>query len=274
MEYLQELFASIVYSTVRIGGEYLRYMIPAYLFFSVFLRRTFDHWRIQPKLRTNAKRIFREITNSLRTFTIGGTLTGLLGITLLKNQGRLFYNNIYTNISDYGWGYFCLSIFLLLFLDDAQFYWFHRCMHHPKVFPMVHRVHHESIDPTPFTATSFHPVEAVIQYFGQLLVLSILPVHPAAIAVWFLMTIVNGVYIHLSHEIYPQWCTRFWLTKWKTPSTHHNLHHEKIRGNYALIFTWWDKWMNTEVEDYEERLAMVYNRRNKGRRGSQELPKA
>jgi sterol desaturase/sphingolipid hydroxylase (fatty acid hydroxylase superfamily) len=45
------------------------------------------------------------------------------------------------------------------------------------------------------------------------------------------------------------------VPKLKTTSTHHNMHHQLFNGNYALYFTWWDKWMGTEFKDYEKRHA-------------------
>ena len=39
---------------------------------------------------------------------------------------------------------------------------------------------------------------------------------------------------------------------WITATTHHNLHHSRIEGNYAFYFTWWDRLMGTEITDYRE----------------------
>jgi lathosterol oxidase len=56
-----------------------------------------------------------------------------------------------------------VSLALMLLLHDAWFYWTHRLMHHPKIFRHVHLVHHRSINPSPWAAYSFHPIEAVIE---------------------------------------------------------------------------------------------------------------
>jgi sterol desaturase/sphingolipid hydroxylase (fatty acid hydroxylase superfamily) len=39
------------------------------------------------------------------------------------------------------------------------------------------------------------------------------------------------------------------------------MHHQQFHGNYALYFTFWDKWMGTEFEDYEERHAAIFERK-------------
>ncbi|MEZ4750285.1 MAG: sterol desaturase family protein [Bdellovibrionota bacterium] len=70
---------------------------------------------------------------------------------------------MYLDIGEHGWFYFFLSVPLLMGLHEVYFYWTHRWLHHPWWFKRVHRVHHESVNPTPWAVFSFHPVEAVIQ---------------------------------------------------------------------------------------------------------------
>jgi sterol desaturase/sphingolipid hydroxylase (fatty acid hydroxylase superfamily) len=149
----------------------------------------------------------------------------------------------------------------MLVIDDTYFYWAHRLLHHPQLFRRVHKVHHYSIDPTPFSTYSFHPLEAAILFFGYRLVPSIIFVHGLAINIWLLLTLLNAIVIHLGYEIYPQWFTQSRLTNWKTPSTHHNMHHAKVHGNYGLIFTWWDKLMKTEFPDYQAQIEAVQQRK-------------
>jgi ferredoxin len=40
------------------------------------------------------------------------------------------------------------------------------------------------------------------------------------------------------------------------------MHHQLFNGNYALYFTWWDKWMGTEFKDYETRHEQIFERKN------------
>ena len=64
---------------------------------------------------------------------------------------------LYSDVGDYGWPYFFLSILLYLFIHDTYFYWTHRLMHRPPIFRVLHKVHHESRQPTPWAGFSFHP---------------------------------------------------------------------------------------------------------------------
>lgn len=65
---------------------------------------------------------------------------------------------------------------------------------------------------------------------------------------------------HLGYEIYPKGFNTHWLFRWKTPSTHHNMHHSNFNGNYGLYFTWWDKIFKTEFKDYNETYEKLQNR--------------
>ncbi len=256
----QDLIQSIREIFVYASANYFRFTILSFLIFWVLFKDRLAHFRIQPRPKTKTKVILREVGFSLSTFVVIGTINWFLNIVLQGRYG-LFYDNVYSDISTYGWSYFCLSIFLLLVIDDTYFYWAHRLLHHPQLFRRVHKVHHYSIDPTPFSTYSFHPLEAAILFFGYRLTPSIIPVHNLAISLWLLLTLLNAIVIHLGYEIYPRWFTKSRLTNWKTPSTHHNMHHAKVHGNYGLIFTWWDKLMKTEFPDYQAQVEAVQQRK-------------
>lgn len=261
MEVIQGLLRSVYITLVDAGTIYFRYTFLCFLIFWVILGQRITHFRIQPRRRTKAQVIFREIGYNFSSFIVFGVVYWVLNVVILHGRHGLFYDNSYKNISDYGWVYFVLSVFLLLVLDDTTFYWTHRLLHQPQLYHHLHKVHHCSVDPNPFTTYSFHPLEAAILFLARMLALSIIPLHNVAESIWALLTLLNAIVIHLGYEIYPRWFTKSWLTNWKTPSTHHNMHHEKIKGNYALIFSWWDKLMGTEFLDYQARVKAVQQRK-------------
>jgi sterol desaturase/sphingolipid hydroxylase (fatty acid hydroxylase superfamily) len=145
-------------------------------------------------------------------------------------------------------------------LHDAWFFFTHRLMHHPKLFKHVHSVHHRSTDPSPFAAFSFHPLEAIIEASVYVVFAFLFPVHLLALLGWQLLQMVLNVIGHLGYEIYPKGFNTHWLFRWKTPSTHHNMHHAKFNGNYGLYFTWWDKLFKTEFKDYNETYEKLQER--------------
>ena len=135
-------------------------------------------------------------------------------------------------------------------------------MHHPKVYRWVHKTHHKSTDPSPLTIFSFHPFENLIEFLPFLVLPMLIPIYWPMLFLWQTLDLINNVVAHLGYEIYMRKWFRIPLLKLKTTSTHHNMHHELFKGNYGLYFTYWDRWMKTEIKDYEKRFDEVYLRRD------------
>ena len=164
---------------------------------------------------------------------------------------------MYDNISDYGTPYFIFSIIALIFLHDTYFYWGHRFMHLKKIYPLVHKVHHHSINPSPWAAFSFHPIEGFIEAGIVPLIAVIMPAHFAAIFIFILFSTILNVLGHLGFEMYPSGFTKSKLTGWNNTSTHHNMHHTFFDCNYGLYFNFWDKLMGTNHEKYHETFEKI-----------------
>ena len=145
-------------------------------------------------------------------------------------------------------------------------------MHLPRFYKIFHKVHHKSTDPSPLTAFAFHPTEAIVEYFVGFVLPFLLPLNFGVIVAWQIFSMLNNVFAHLGYEIYPKGWVKLPILKFKTASTHHNMHHQLFNGNYALYFTWWDKWMGTEFKDYETRHAQIFERKNKKDLNSVTLP--
>jgi sterol desaturase/sphingolipid hydroxylase (fatty acid hydroxylase superfamily) len=109
---------------------------------------------------------------------------------------------------------------------------------------------------------AFHPVEAVFEA-GILIILPFLfPIHPLAIGLFLLLMMIYNVYGHLGYELYPKGFSRTRIGKWINTSVNHNLHHQYFTGNYGLYFLWWDRWMGTLRDDYDEQFEAVKGRQN------------
>jgi len=227
----------------------LRYLIiagGAYVYFWVFKKERWQHRRIQQKF-PDKKHIWNEVKWSLSTFVIF-MMTGV-GIYLMRTNG---YTKIYSSVSEYGWPYFFLSIAIMIVYHDAYFYWGHRLMHVKKLFPYLHRVHHLSINPSPWASFSFQPTEALLHAAVLPIIIVILPVHQAAILVFLMYMTTLNVLGHLGYELFPEGATRHWLLKWHNTSTHHNIHHSRVNCNYGLYFNYWDRIMGTNHEKYHD----------------------
>lgn len=237
--------------------DLLRYLIPASIAFTLFWVMGRNRWRhlfIQTSFPKN-RQLVKEFAYSMSTVVIF-SLVGY-GLYSAINAGL---TPVYNEVSDFGILYMIFSFLVAIVFHDFYFYWTHRFMHHKKVFKHVHRVHHESTNPSPWAAYAFHPWEALIQAMVFPIMVFTIPLHPIVMTVFLLYMIIRNVIGHLGFEIFPKgWTKNKWLS-WTTAVTHHNLHHEKFNSNYGLYFTWWDRWMNTEDKSYHQKFEEVKTR--------------
>jgi lathosterol oxidase len=228
----------------------------AYLIFYVIWKEKWTHKKIQQRF-PGKERIWFEIKYSMLNMIIF-VITGL-GVAAMTKMGIAHF---YKNISDYGWGYFFISIIIMIFLHDTYFYWAHRFMHIKKLYPYVHKVHHQSINPTPWAAFSFHPIEGFLEAAIVPIIVLIMPVHGLAIFIFVLFSTILNVLGHLGFEIYPKGFTQNKWWWWNNTSTHHNMHHSLFDCNYGLYFNFWDKLMGTNHEKYHETFEKMASQTN------------
>jgi sterol desaturase/sphingolipid hydroxylase (fatty acid hydroxylase superfamily) len=194
--------------------------------------------------------MLRELWASARTsaiFALGGV------ISVMGSDAGIM--KAYDDPARFGWGYFWLSIGLLVVLHDAWFYWTHRLIHDPRLFRRFHRLHHKSHNPSPFTAYSFDVGEAAINAAFMPLTLLVLPVSEFAIFLFLAHMIVRNAVGHSGYELFPAWRNGRPIFDFLTTVTHHDLHHAQAGWNFGLYFTWWDRLMGTEHPLYHEKFA-------------------
>ena len=237
-EVIDQLIANFTILTVR-------YFVLCGFFFIMFyvlLRRPLKKYRLQEDSPAGSD-FRREILYSISSaLVIGAVFT--MTITVL-----LPYTLIYDNIGTYGTGYYVLSYLLMLVIHDTYFYWTHRLIHSKRLFRVIHRVHHRSTNPSPWTSYSFHPLEALIQALVFPIIAMTIPVQKSALIIYFFFQFVQNIYGHLGYEILPAFVRNSRLGKHINTSVIHNRHHRRTKGNYGLYFTTWDRLMGTYSTD-------------------------
>jgi sterol desaturase/sphingolipid hydroxylase (fatty acid hydroxylase superfamily) len=224
-----------------------RYFLAAGLFYAVFYLWYPEKWK-QRKINSrnyNKHQFRKEVKWSCITamiFAVSGTLTAILW-----QKG---YTKLYTEVYDHPVWWLPVSLAIAMVLHETYYYWLHRWMHHPKVFKIVHKVHHDSNITSPWTAFSFHPLEGVIQALFLPALLMVLPMHLYILVIQLTIMTVSSVINHLDIEIYPKNFYKHFLGRWLIGATHHSLHHKQFKYNYGLYFTFWDKWKRTESPLY------------------------
>ena len=176
---------------------------------------------------------------------------------LIRNENIRPFTTYYTDLNEWGIAYLILAFPLMLFMHDTYFYWVHRLIHHPRIFKYVHLLHHRSTNPSPWAAYAFHPLEAIFEVGIVVIFLFTIPMHKIHFFLFFLFMIIYNVYGHTGWEFYPKGFNRHWLGKWINTSVNHNQHHQYFKGNYGLYFLFWDRWMGTIREDYDEAYDKV-----------------
>ncbi len=119
---------------------------------------------------------------------------------------------------------------------EVHFYCIHRLIHVPFLYKHVHSVHHESINPSPWSSLSMHPVEHLL-YWSDSLIHLVLPSHPLLFLYHLNVTGTGAVVGHIGFD-------KIEIGDGGGIDTHaraHYLHHKYFRVNYADGTTALDK---------------------------------
>ena len=251
----QTLFIVWLINFLLLSIRYVVFAGVAYSIFWIWKRDKWQYKRTQIEYPDRSK-ILYEFKYSMITMTIFA-LVGV-GIFTAKKNGFTF---LYNDISERGIFYFIFSIFAAIFIHDTFFYWSHRIMHHKLIYKYVHKVHHNSTNPSPWAAFSFHPSESIIEAMIVPILVLIMPIHPLAILAFLLYMTFMNVLGHLGFEMYPNGFTTHWFGKWHNTATHHNMHHRFFNCNYGLYFNYWDRLMGTNHPNYHRVFDEVSSRK-------------
>lgn len=214
----------------------LRYLLASGAF-------AFATGRFRPGLyASRGRQMIREIRWSL----ISAAIYGLPAGAVLWLYHRHDATRLYLDWGEWPFWYLPLSAFIYLFIQDSWFYWTHRAMHHPRLFRLVHAVHHEGRSPTAWTAMSFHPLEAITGAVVVPVLVFVVPIHVAMLGVVLTVATLMGVINHLGWEIMPRRVVHSALGKVLITASHHQRHHEAYRCNFGLYFRFWDRLCGTD----------------------------
>ncbi|MBU6153634.1 MAG: sterol desaturase family protein [Bdellovibrionales bacterium] len=238
------LESPILFGLISSFGIAIRYFIiagAAYFVFWVQGKRRFQARKIQPGKMPRPGVMRREILWSV----LSSFVFGFSGIWAFRNWMKLASGwSVGFSMSGFVMGVatFCL----LAFLHDTYFYWMHRLVHHPKLFRLVHRVHHESVTPSPWAAFSFHPLEAILEALILPVLLLFIPVTPIVLVCFLVWMTILGVVNHLGYDPYFRGFDEHSVFKWMISARNHDHHHVHPDRNFGLYFTFWDHWMGTQ----------------------------
>ncbi|MBP1650769.1 MAG: sterol desaturase family protein [Bacteroidetes bacterium] len=236
----------------------IRYLVLAgipFLLFYMLLSSSAGKYKIQNR-KAVKKDFLREIMHSSSSCLIFAVMIVITLFTPLKSHTLL-----YSEIHDYPLWWLPVSLILSLVIHDTYFYWMHRLMHYKSIFRFTHVVHHQSVNPSPWTSYSFSILEAIAEGAIVPILAFILPMHQDVLILFTVISLIINVYGHLGYEIMPEGLRHSYLFEIINTSVHHNLHHSKFKGNYSLYFRWWDRLMKTENPDYVKEYDRIQEKR-------------
>jgi sterol desaturase/sphingolipid hydroxylase (fatty acid hydroxylase superfamily) len=235
------------------AARYAAFAVATWLVLCVLLKSRLSGRKIREQ-SPGWRQMAVEFVFSLRSVAIFAT-----SAVVMTALWRLGAYPLSDRANDWGVGWMLVSLLLMIVGHDAYYYWTHRAMHRTAAF-RLHRRHHLSGNPSPFTAYSFDMAEAGLMTSFVVLWPLVMPTPWAVLAPFIVHQLVRNTLAHAGYELMP--ATADGRPKFDvfTTATHHDLHHQQAGSNFGLYFTWWDRWMGTENPDYHAAFARAVRR--------------
>ncbi|ERF76766.1 hypothetical protein EPUS_02305 [Endocarpon pusillum Z07020] len=140
------------------------------------------------------------------------------------------------------------QIAIFFVMEDTWHYWSHRALHTPKLYKMIHKIHHQYSAPFGLAAEYASPIEVLLLGFGTVVCPIIWcaithDLHILTMYLWIVLRLFQAIDAHSGYEF--PWSLHHILPFW-AGADHHDVHHEKFIGNYSSSFRWWDLACGTE----------------------------
>lgn len=137
------------------------------------------------------------------------------------------------------------QITFFMFVEDFCFYWVHRALHQKRIYPYIHKIHHEYNNPIGISAEYAHPLEFFLANIVPTAMGSKLlgkNIHLVTYLLWSTLRIFETIDGHCGYEF--SW-SPYRLLPLSGSANYHNYHHTHNIGNYGSFFMIWDVLMGT-----------------------------
>lgn len=229
-----------------VGLMLFRHVLGPALFYFLFYQTGVDKtrgWKIQEKWPAREKVEF-DIRQSFLSMLNDALIILLTAVLFVKGWSHLDFSSSL----DVGFSMQDGLVFAgLFFLQDFYFYVTHFLFHHPFVYKRIHKIHHQSTNPTPWTSFSHHFVEGFVELLFYPLILLFLSIRFDFLMMYVFVTTVINFLGHSGFEVPWLSVSRLPGCGWIATYTFHNRHHQYFQGNYSLYFNIWDRVFRTEI---------------------------
>ncbi|MBS0126447.1 sterol desaturase family protein [Thetidibacter halocola] len=137
-------------------------------------------------------------------------------------------------------------------IHEFHFFCIHRLIHTPTLYKWVHSVHHNSVNPSPWSSLAMHPVEHLL-YFSTILYHLVIPSHPMIALYQLHVAGFGAVPGHVGFD-------KVELTEGTAIDSHahiHYLHHKHFEVNYGDGLIPIDRWFGTFHDGSKEAEARM-----------------
>ncbi len=145
---------------VNMAGIFVLY--GAIEFFYYVKRIQGDRWRYNHKFPAdNPSDVFwfksQNLDNFLRSFLTGIPIWTAVEVFMLWCYGNGYHVFGWVDWQD-NWLWLVVLIFLVPAIHEVHFFCIHWLIHTPFLYKHIHSVHHNSINPSPWSSLSMHPI--------------------------------------------------------------------------------------------------------------------
>ncbi|RUV91055.1 sterol desaturase family protein [Mesorhizobium sp. M1A.F.Ca.IN.022.07.1.1] len=225
------------------------------------LRAQGNHFKYNSKWPSEqkSKAFFFEnqnIDNMLRTFGTGMPIWTAIEVAILYAYANGYVpwltfaeNPVYL---------FCLALVVPI-IHETHFFLLHRTIHWGPLYKWVHSVHHNSVNPSPWSSLSMHPVEQ-LGYLGVAFWHLIIPSNPLLALYQLHYAGFGAIPGHVGFD-------KVELTEDRSVDSHayiHYLHHKYFEVNYGDGLIPFDRWFGTfhdGSKDGEARMQARYEKK-------------
>jgi sterol desaturase/sphingolipid hydroxylase (fatty acid hydroxylase superfamily) len=138
------------------------------------------------------------------------------------------------------WVWLAVLTLLVPVIHEFHFFCIHRLIHTPFLYKWVHSVHHNSVNPSPWSSLSMHPVEHAL-YFSTMFYHLIIPSNPVIALYQLHVAGFGAVPGHVGFD-------KVEITDTTALDSHayiHYLHHKYFEVNYGDGLIPIDRWIGT-----------------------------
>jgi sterol desaturase/sphingolipid hydroxylase (fatty acid hydroxylase superfamily) len=191
----------------------------------------------------------QNLDNVLRSFLSGVPIWTLVQVIVLWAWANSWGN--WVSWEDH-WPWLILLTLLVPAIHEVHFFCIHRLIHTPMLYKWVHSVHHNSINPSPWSSLSMHPVEHAL-YFGEMFWHLLIPSNPVVAMFQLNATGYGAINGHIGFD-------KLELTDTTALDSHayaHYLHHKYFEVNYGgdgliPLDKWFGYWHDGSKEADEQ----------------------